>query len=152
MIRTTVKAFNRFPEITARVERASVIALDEAAREAAAVAQANATLDLEIALIPAHGEIEGYSAGIKSRRQSDVEGSTTTIATFFDGGTLGNRNKPLKRPRKTSWTEKKKATEQSYTATRGNIGGKGIKPQKFFAKARTAGRRKLLATLDEQVR
>jgi hypothetical protein len=146
VIRSSVKVFQRFPEITQQVERAAREGLDEAAAEAAAVAQAGASIDLEAEVIAAHGDVVGYSAGIKSRKQTRTEGRTTPIAGFFDQGTLGKRTKGLKRPRKSSWTVQRGSG--SYTAHRaGDLEGKGVAPERFFGKARTAGRRKLIARL-----
>ena len=149
MITSQVKVFQRFPQVTRDVETAAKEGLEAAAVEAAAVAQAGASIDLEIEVVPVHGDISGYSAGIKARRTSSrgrrggtAEENTTPIAWFFDRGTLGNRKRRLKRPRKESWTVTRGGA--TYTAHRRDIAGKGIQPERFFGKARTAGRRKLL--------
>jgi hypothetical protein len=93
-----------------------------------------------------HGTVDGYSAGIKSRRKSSQtrggKPNATPIAWMFDRGTLGNRTRRLKRPRKESWTSSRGGSP--YTAHRRDIAGKGIKPERFFGKARAAGRAKLL--------
>ena len=144
MIRSSVKVFQRFPEITARVEQACREGLDAAAAEAAAVAQAGASIQLELEEIPAHGDVDGYSAGIKSRRKTANPGRTTPIAIFFDKGTLGKRRGRLKQPgrREDQWPVKRGA---GYTAHRsGDLEGKGVEAERFFLKARTAGRAKLL--------
>lgn len=150
MIRSTLKVFEFFPQITARVEQAAVEGLNAAASEAAQVAQANASIDLQLQVQPAHGDVEGYSAGIVSRRQTSAAGKTTPIARFFDKGTLGKHRGTLKRPRKSSWTETSPAGNP-YTAHRGDIAGKGIDPEAFFGKARAAGRRKLLARIEQEL-
>jgi hypothetical protein len=146
VIRSSVKVFQRFPQITERVELAAREGLDEAAAEAAAVAQGGASIDLELEIIPAHGNVVGYSAGIKARKQTRTEGRTTPIAPFFDQGTLGKRTKRLKRPRKASWPVQRGSG--SYTAHRaGDLADKGIAPERFFGRARRAGRLKLLARI-----
>jgi hypothetical protein len=146
VIRSSVKVFQRFPEITQRVELAAREGLDEAAAEAAAVAQAGASINLELEIIGARGDVVGYSAGITSRKQTRTEGKTTPIAWFFDRGTLGKRTKALKRPRKNEWTVNRGGS--SYVATRSSdLEGKGVTAERFFGPARTAGRRKLLARL-----
>jgi hypothetical protein len=150
MITSTVKIFDRFAEITDQVERAAVEGLDAAAREAASVAQANASIPLELEVKPAVGDVEGYSAGIKSRKKTRNQGRTTPIAHFFDEGTLGKRKKPPKRGRKGSWTVRQ-ADGGSHTASRGDIDGRGIEPEHFFAKGRSAGRKKLLERIQQQL-
>lgn len=151
MIESTVKLFDRFPQITEEVERAAVAGLDAAAREAADVAQANATIDLELEVEPAAGDVDGYSAGIKSRKTTRNPGRSTPIAGFFDGGTLGGRTRPLKRPRKSAWRVRASARAQAHTATRRDVTGKGIEAEGFFGKARAAGRRALLRTIDRRL-
>lgn len=148
MIRSTVKVFQRFPEITERVEQACREGLDAAATEAAGVAQVSASINLELDVLPAHGDVVGYSAGIKSRRKTSNPGRTTPIALFFDKGTLGKRRGRLKQPgrREESWTVRRGSSQ--YIARRaGDLEGKGVDAERFFVKARTAGRRKLLARL-----
>lgn len=123
--------------------------LEAAAATAATVAQDGASIDLQLELVPPHEVAEGESAGIKSRRQSSSSRrgapSTAPIARFFDQGTLGKRRGKLKQPRKESWTVTRKAS--SYTAHRGNVDGKGIPAERFFAKAKAAGRAKLLEVI-----
>ena len=152
-IRSGVKVFQRFPEITRRVEEACKEGLELAAAEAAVVAQASASIDLELDVLPAEGTVEGYSAGIKSRRTSSsgrrggtAEQNATPIAWFFDRGTLGKRTKALKRPRKSSWPVTRKGT--TFTANRGDVAGKGVAPEHFFGKGRAAGRCKLIERLN----
>lgn len=142
MFTATVKGFQRFPEITADIERLVKIALDEAAVEAAAVANASASIRLELEEHGAQGTVDGYSSGIKSRRKTSVPGRTTPIAEFFNDGTLGKRTRALKRPRKQQWTVNRGGT--SYVAHRGDITGEGIAAERFFQKARAAGKRVLV--------
>lgn len=157
MIKSTVKTFDRFPEVTRAVQTAAKEGVEAAAIEAAAVAQANASIDLELEVVPVHRDFNGYSAAIKSRRKSsrtrgrsdsgDAIQSTAPIAWFFDRGTLGNRRRRLKQPRKESWTVTR--GNKVHTAHRLDITGKGIKPERFFGKARTAGRAKLLERIQQ---
>jgi hypothetical protein len=144
VIRSQVKVFQQFPKITERVDRAAAAAVDAAAVEAAAVANREAFIPLELDLITAHEDAEGYSAGIKSQKRGRA--SSVRIARFFDEGTLGGRKKALKQPRKQSWTVDR--GDSAYTARRSqDLAGKGIEAQHFFAAARTAGRKKLLETI-----
>lgn len=147
MIRAAIRVTDRFPLVTARVEQLARQAVDEAAAAAAETAQAEASIDLELELTAATGDLDGYSAGITSRKQTRNPKQTTRIATFFDGGTLGKRKKALKQPgrRETSWQVKR--GDSVYTAQRGDIEGKGVDPEGFFGKARTAGRRALKARI-----
>lgn len=154
MIRSQIKVFQRFPEITKRVEEACKEGLDLAAAEAAAVAQASASIDLKLEVMPAEGTVDGYSAGIKSRRTSSkgrrggtADQNETPIAWMFDRGTLGKRTKKLKQPRKESWPVTRKGT--SHVAHRHDVTGKGIDAEHFFGKGRTAGRRKLLERINQ---
>lgn len=152
-IKSGIKVFNRFPEITKRVEEACKEGLDLAASEAATVAQATASIDLKLDVLPAAGTVDGYSAGIKSRRTSSkgrrggtAEQNATPIAWFFDRGTLGKRSKALKRPRKESWPVTRKGS--TFTATRQNVTGKGVEAEHFFGRGRAAGRRKLVERMN----
>lgn len=147
MIRSQINVFERFGRITEQVEAAAVDGVNAAVHEAARVAQDHASIDLDLELIPAHGDVDGYTGGIKSKRTSS-SGRQTPIARFFDQGTLGKRRRPTKRPRKTSWTVNRADT--TYTAHRGQIEGKGIAPEGFFGKARAAGRRALLARIAQR--
>ena len=151
MFRSTVKTFNRFPEVTDRVRVASKHALDRAARRAAEVAQDNASIGLEVRTSSAAGDVEGYSAGIRAERITDVEGRTTPIAYFFDTGTLGHHKKRLKRGRKRSWTQRNPRSKETHVANRGDVDGKGIPAEHFFPKAQRAGRKELLADLEQQL-
>lgn len=145
-----VKVFQRFPQVTKRVDAGAKRAVEEAAVEAAAVAQANASIGLEIEIVPAHGDVNGYSAGIKAHRKSSRtrggKANATPIAWFFDRGTLGNRTRRLKRGRREAWTGSRGG--KPYTAHRHDVAGKGIKPERFFGKARTAGRRKMFERIE----
>jgi hypothetical protein len=144
VIRSTVKAWQQFPKITEEVNKLAVIAIDEASKTAAEVAQTNSSrIDLELELVPAHGDIEGYAGGIKSRKRS--RWSSTPIALFFDKGTLGERKGKLKQPgrREESWPVTRRGS--SYEAHRREISeGKGIPAERFFLKAKRAGRKALL--------
>lgn len=151
MFRSTVKTFNRFPDVTAQVIEASKAGLRAATRTAAATAQELASIDLEIEEVQPRGDLEGYSAGIKSRRHSSTEGDTTPIALFFDEGTLGKRTKALKRGRKSSWTQRNPGGAGTHTATRGEVAGKGVPAEHFFSKSRSAGRKALLETIERQL-
>jgi len=151
VFRSTVKTFNAFPQVTAQVRRVSRDALDKASAAAAAAAQANSKHRLDIEVIPAGEDLEGYSAGIKSRRLTDVEGKTTPIALFLDEGTLGKRKRPLKRGRKSSWTQRNPGGSGTHTATRQDVSGKGIEGEHFFPKARSAGRKVLLTQIKEKL-
>lgn len=148
MIRATVKVFEDFPRVTEQVERAAVHGLEAAVEVAAAVAQENASIDLELELVRPHGDVEGYSAGIKSKAKGRADGAP--IARFFDKGTLGKHKGQLKRPRRPSWTAHSR-NGTPYTAHRGDVAGKGIEAEGFFGKARAAGRRALKARINEEL-
>lgn len=141
MFTATVKGFQRFPEITADIEKLVAVALDEAMVEAATVAEGGSSISLELERIPAHGTVGGFSSGIKSRKQGHA--SSVLIAEFFNDGTLGKRTKKLKRPRRESWQTSR------GTDRRGDVTGKGISPQRFFQAARSAGRRVLIERIDQ---
>ena len=143
MIRATVRPSHEgFARLTEELEARIVLGLEEAAAVAAEVAQANTTIDLKARILHAHGVEDGYSSGIKT----DATGTRgTRIAEFFDQGTLGRRKKPTKRPGKSSWTVRRRGG--AHTAHRHDVAGKGIKPQRFFGKARAAGRAALLAAI-----
>ena len=149
-VSSQVKVFQRFPQVTKRVEEGAKHALEAAAAEAAAVAQESASIDLQLEIVPVHGYAEGYTAGIRSRKTSSQTrggaANSTPIAWFFDRGTLGHRTRKLKRPRKETWTSRRRGTE--YTAHRRDIAGKGVRQERFFGKARTAGRAKLLELIE----
>jgi hypothetical protein len=139
VIRSSINTFAEgFTELTEKLEARIVEGLDAASLDAAAVAQSGASIDLEIAAVKAHGTEDGYASGIRAMKKGK---RGTAIAGFFDAGTLGKRRKKPKRPGRSSWTVKRGGG--SYTAHRGDITDKGIPPERFFAKARTAGRAKL---------
>jgi len=149
MIRSVIRVTERFPVITERVEQLARESVDEAAAAASEVAQAEASIDLELEVKPATGDLDGYSAGITSRKETRDPKRTTRIAGFFDGGTLGKRKKPLKQPgrREESWQVKRGDTV--YTARRGGItADMGIEAEGFFGKALAAGRRALKARIE----
>jgi len=145
MITATVKGFQKFSVINEDIERLSLAALDEAAWIAAETAQAGASINLDIEVIPATIGVEAVTSGIVSRktgRKSEVR-----IAGFFDQGTLSGRSRALKRPRRDHWSVRRGSS--SYTATRHAIAdGEGIKAERFFGRARSAGRKTLLARIE----
>lgn len=150
MIRASVNPFAEgFTRVTEQLEERIVVGLDAAAETAAATANAGAQIGsrgLALEIVGAHGAADGFSSGIKSRRTTDNPDRTTPIAWFFDQGTLGNRRRRLKQPRKESWTVNGRGG--THTAHRRAVKpGSGIKPQRFFLKARVAGRAALQAAI-----
>jgi hypothetical protein len=142
MIRSTVTVHDNFGQISKRVAdlaRATTLAGAEAA---AAVAQANASIDLEIELVAPHQDPDGVAAGIRSNKKGNRD---TRIAWFFDRGTLGNLQAKRKRPGRSSWTVKRGGG--SYTASRHDVTGKGIPAERFFPKAKAAGRKAMIEKL-----
>lgn len=129
--------------VTAKIEELARQAVQAAAEEAARAAQAAASIPLELELIAPRGDPDGFAAGIRSRKKG--RSSSVEIAHFFDAGTLGGRKTPPKRPRRTSWQVKRGGT--TYTATRQSVDGKGIPAERFFLKARVAGRRALVSVI-----
>lgn len=126
MIKTTQSVFTRFPEVTRDVERLAQRATQAAAEEAAQVAKDTGgdrgLTDIEV--VPVHGDVNGYSAGIKGK----------WYYRFQSQGTLGKAVR-AKRP----------GTKRSHAP------GTGITPNRMFEKARAAGRRKLRAVLDRGI-
>lgn len=118
MIHATVKVFDRFPEITAEVEKRARQATQEAAETAAETARTvgagRGLTDIEV--VPVQASVDGYKAGIKGK----------WYYRFQSDGTLGN-NPSAKRP----------GRKRSHAA------GTGITPNRMFQQARVAGRRKL---------
>ena len=149
MIQANVKIFDRFPEITARVEQLAREAVDAAAAEAARVAQAGSSHNLEIEVIHERAVFEGFSAGIKARKHGvtsrDGKERNVPLGNFFDAGTLAGRTRPLKGHdrRKKQW----QVQRAGRTFTEARHDAKGIRAENFFTKARTAGRRRLLQVL-----
>lgn len=130
MITSTVKVTDRFPEITAEIERRTRAALNAAAEEAARIADERANHPKPIAhftVIHAHGTGDGYESGIHA-------GPLTRI---FDKGSLGAHVGTVKRARKTSWRVRRGTNP--YTAERRSLAG-GIAPRRIFTAARAAGR------------
>lgn len=143
MIRATVHPSQEgFDRLTAQLEAKIRIGLDEAAVAAAQVAQEGASIDLELQVVHVHGTEDGYSSGIRAEKKGS---RGTRIAGFFDQGTLGNRRKKPKRPGRGSWTVNREGAP--YTAQRHDVAGKGIKPERFFGKARVAGRAALRSAI-----
>jgi hypothetical protein len=151
-MKATVKVFNTFPQITARIERAAQEGVQAAAEEAAIIAQLESKHKLELSVVDAHPDVgaEGYSAGIISRRRSDNPGQSTPLAHIFNDGTLGKRRRPPKRPGKSSWRVKASERASAHTAERRSHEG-GIEGEHFFEKARKAGRAKLKERIAEEL-
>lgn len=146
MLTATVKGFEKFQDVNADIDALCLAALEEAAAEAAQVAQASSSVPLEIEVARAAGDVEGFSSGIRSKK-TGKEG--VRIAPFFDGGTLAGRRRKLKQAgrRRDEWQVNRAGT--AYTAHRHPIvEGEGIPAEGFFGKARAAGKRKLLARID----
>lgn len=137
MIRATITIVDRLPELHRQVEALARRAAAAGAAAAAETAQATSSIDLELAVIPPGPDPDGVAAGIRSEKKGRADGAR--IGRFFDEGTLGNRRKPPKRPGRSSWTVNRRGS--SYTAHRGDVSGKGIQPERFFLKARLAGRK-----------
>lgn len=145
----TFKGFDRFPEVNADIDALCIAALTDAADAAAAVAAASATIDLDLEVDHASPDVlvEGFSSGIRSRKTGK---RNTRIALFFDEGTLGQHRGKLKGGRRSSWNVSR--ASGSYQAHRHDIKPvEGIRAQRFFPKARAAGRKALLARIDRGV-
>lgn len=140
MITSRVEINDHFDKITIEIERRAVAALNAAATEAAQVADARANTPTPIArfqALPAMNIGDGYASGVKA-------GPLTRI---FDHGSLGKRDKKLKRLRTTASWQVTRGTNP-YTATRSDyLDGKGIAPRGILNAARTAGRRVLISRL-----
>lgn len=150
MIRATVKTFSYFPETTRAVDELAHDGVQHAAEVAAAVAQENSSIDLQLTVVGVHAVGSAFVAGIKSHKQTRTPGRTTPIARFFDEGTLGGRRRALKQARKQSWQVKRRSGTLS-TSTRGPISaGTGLGAERFFAKARLAGRKALVAQIQRE--
>jgi len=144
MFTATVKGFQRFPIVTADIEELCVAGLRDAAEAAAAVAQAGASIDLDLEIKPPVGTVDGFSAGIRSKREGK---DGARLAPIFDEGTLGQKRGKLKGRRKDSWQVNRRGA--SYTAKRHPITPvEGHTAERFFPHARAAGRKALLARLD----
>ena len=140
MTTARINVLDRFDEMTLALERRTVVALDAAAVEAAAVAERQANSPKPIArfsVIQAHNIGTGYASGVRA-------GPLTHI---FDKGSLGKRRANLKRARaKPSW-EVNRGTNP-YTAHRHeDLSGKGVAPRNIFNAARKAGQAVLLHRL-----
>jgi len=147
MFTATVKGFQVFDEVTADIERLVVSALDEAAAVAAAAADADAFLPLELEVFPAEQNVDGFTAGIHSRKTGK---RGIRLAPLFDEGTLSLHHGELKRPGRKSWQVKRKGS--TYTAHRRQLGPvAGIEAERFFPAARSAGRKALLGRIDRGV-
>lgn len=148
MITATVKGWELFDRVDADVERLCLAAVKDAVEVAAAEAQAaSKTLDLEIDT-DVRPTVDGVQGSIVSRKRGSKSG--VRLAPFFDRGTLGEHHGKLKRNRRSSWQVTRGGT--TYTAKRGAIEpGEGIPAEGFFGKARSAGRKALLARIDRGV-
>lgn len=149
MIRTTVKTTNFIARTSVAIQDAAKDGITAASRTAMTVAQASSSIDLQLQLLNVRSTGSGYAGGIVSRRKSDVRGSTAPIAAFFDKGTLGNRRGKLspRTRRKDSWTDKR-----GHTYTRHEIKpGSGVPAERFFLKARRAGRQALIARIQREL-
>lgn len=147
MFRSQITIHDNLAGVTAHVEELARRATLAAAEAAAAAAQAGSSIDLQLELISPHPDFEGFVAGIRSRKKGRA--STVEIARFFDGGTLGGRKRALKRPRRESWTVKR--SSGPYTAHRHDVAGKGIPAERFFLKARVAGRRAMVSVVKQNL-
>lgn len=155
MIRARIKVSSGgLAHLPVRAEAAVRAGLTEGAGVAAEVAQANASIDLELELIPPRGTPDAFVAGIESRKRGSVSG--VRLAPIFDGGSLGGRSKDLAtdRDRRESWNVTSPAGNE-YTAHRDpevlTDPSKGVTGENFFTKARSAGRKAMLATIREQI-
>ncbi len=126
-IQSTVRITNRFPEITADVNRLAQEAVTAAAAAGATVARQIASSRTET----------GRMAGIRVERVRGSENgwdasfvSPVFYAWMQNYGTLGNRTKPLKQAPRTGRTREP---------------GTGIEPLRFLEAGRSAGRRAMMA-------
>lgn len=138
-----VDVFDHFARIDEFVERRSKQALDAAARRAATVfEQQSGSHDFGVEIVPAHGDFNGFSSGIRVRNK---------LYHVFDHGSLGSRRgRRLKDPRrKETWEVRQR--RRRYTAHRHpealTQADKGVAPLNLTNPARTAGRKTLLAEL-----
>lgn len=148
MITSSVKVLDQgVGALQSEIDRRTVTALNAAAREGARVAneRAKTTNGKQIGVfqvIPASGSWDGFSSGIKSYNP---------LWRIYDKGTLGKRTAALKKPRrKTSWQVTRAKDSAPYEAHRGDVDGKGIGPSHISNRARTAGRRTLIQTLNHR--
>lgn len=148
MITSSVKVLDQgVGALQAEIDRRTVTALNAAAREGARVAneRAKTTNGKQVGMfqvIPAAGSWDGFSAGIKSYNP---------LWRIYDKGTLGKRTAALKKPRrKTTWEVKRAKDAAAYQAQRGDVGGKGIDPAHISNAARTAGRKTLIQVLNHR--
>lgn len=134
-----VNVVDRIDQVTLALERRIVAALDAAAVEAARVAEEKANTPRPIArfaVLRAHNIGDGYASGVKA-------GPLTRI---FDHGSLGRRDKALKRGRKPAWEVNRGSNP--YTAHRhDDLSGKGVAPRGILNAARRAGRAVLVDRL-----
>jgi hypothetical protein len=138
MISSQVNVFDRFPEVTAEVERLAIHALNEAARAGAREAERVAAPGLKqharMQVIPTHGEADGYASGFRSNAKGK---RGQRIAGFHDRGTYGNFRGQLKRNRRGRAAKVPAVNPETGETT-------GIEALGFFGAGRRAGRRELL--------
>lgn len=128
MIHSQIRVFDTFPDITEEIDRLTVRALDAGVEQAAETAkQIGAERNLtEFETVPAHGALDGFTAGLRAGR---------FYYRFQSYGTLGRAIRP-KRP----------GTKRSHAP------GTGITPNRMFQRARSAGRKKIVETLARGLR
>jgi hypothetical protein len=146
VITATVKTWQRFPQIQKAQELRLMAALNVAAAEGAAASTAVARRrrrtgkmsDFEV--IPAYGDVDGYSAGWRNDPKAWWE-------RFQNDGTLSHRSetrgtrsglKPLK-----AQTIRRRSTPSGQTRIAKVRGRKGIEPLHFFEAGRTQARKAL---------
>jgi hypothetical protein len=127
VIRSSVRVFDTFPEITKAVDELARDAVNAGAAEAAAVAkEAGADRGLtDLEVVPAHGGEDGWVAGVKA----------PYYYRFQSYGTLG-KAVHARRP----------GTKRSHEP------GTGITPNLMFQRARSAGRKAIIARLRRGLR
>lgn len=136
MIRSTIRTFDHFPQMTEELELKALHALNEAAITAAEVAQQQARDVAHFEIVPAHPIFEGFSSGVKA----------SPLARIYNKGSLGKHQGTLKRPRKPSWPVNRGSNP--YIAQRsGDLEGKGVAARSIYTVARAAGRKVLLAAI-----
>lgn len=138
LLRTEFHLRDNLDHFTAEIEAIGAAAIEAGAIAAAAAAQANSTIDLQLEVIPTHPVPGGMAAGIDSKKRGSV--SDVRLAPIFDGGALGKRRRKLatNRARREEWDVTR--GDSTYTAHRHELTpDMGIPPQNFFAKGRRAG-------------
>jgi hypothetical protein len=145
MITSSVNSYDFFDRFTEQIERRTLHALNEAARQGAIVAdrQSVGLHSLTWRVILGHGTEDGWASAIKAKHP---------LWHIYDFGSLGKRGRTLKGNdrRKDSWTVRKRGINP-YVAHRHpetlTDPDKGIKGRTISNPARTAGRKALIAAL-----